>query len=90
MLFDLLFYYSIFFISFPLVTGYYARSRGRSFFPWFFLGLFFPIVSQVILVLLPDKVSDFLKDTGITFKEEKMMDEEINRVFREMDEEKVS
>jgi hypothetical protein len=39
----------------PLVTGYVATSRGRSFWKWFALSLLLPIVSFALLLVLPDK-----------------------------------
>ncbi|QIX60034.1 hypothetical protein FY528_02060 [Hymenobacter lutimineralis] len=36
----------------PLTTGYCAYSHGRSFWLWFFLGCFLPIVSFFVLCAL--------------------------------------
>ncbi|UZR92839.1 hypothetical protein [Chondrinema litorale] len=54
MIFDLVFFVLAFFMSIPLVGAWYASSRGRRFWLWYFLGLFFPIISSIILLCLPD------------------------------------
>lgn len=41
-----------FFLAIPAVTGYFAYSYGRSFWIWFFIGCFLPIISYVLLALL--------------------------------------
>lgn len=41
-------------MSIPLVGAWYASSRGRNFWRWYFIGLFFPIISFVVLLCLPD------------------------------------
>ena len=40
---------------FPLKTGFVAKDFGRNFWLWFFMGLFMPFVSVVILLCLPIK-----------------------------------
>jgi hypothetical protein len=39
----------------PPVTGYYASSKGYSFWTWFFIGLFLPIIANIILYFLKAK-----------------------------------
>lgn len=39
----------------PPLTGYVARSRGRSFWGWFALACILPIVSYAIVIFLSDK-----------------------------------
>lgn len=41
----------------PAVCAYYAHSRGRSFWLWFAIGTFLPIISYFILLLLPDRAN---------------------------------
>ncbi len=55
MFFDLFFFVLAFFMSIPLVGAWYASSRGKDFWTWYFIGLFLPIISFVILLCLPDK-----------------------------------
>jgi hypothetical protein len=62
MLFDLLFFGFLFWLSIPLVCGYYASTRGRSFWLWFFLGAFLPVLSYLILAFLPDQSKPSLKE----------------------------
>ncbi|MFT6962000.1 MAG: hypothetical protein ACJAWV_001724 [Flammeovirgaceae bacterium] len=45
----------LFFLSIPVISGYYAYTHGRSFWLWFVIGTFLPVVSYFILALLPDK-----------------------------------
>ncbi len=37
----------------PLISGFFARSRGRSFWFWFFTGWILPFISVFILFFLP-------------------------------------
>jgi len=39
----------------PHVTGQMAKSFGRKFWPWFFIGVPLPLVANIILLCLPDK-----------------------------------
>ena len=41
-----------FYFSIPTIVGYFAYSYGRSFWLWFILGTFLPVISHVILVAL--------------------------------------
>ncbi|TRX51195.1 hypothetical protein FNH22_24695 [Fulvivirga sp. M361] len=56
-----------FYLSIPAVVGYFAYSYGRSFWLWFTLGTFLPIVSHIILVVL------------VTLDERKTAHNELNR-----------
>ncbi|MEM6644020.1 MAG: hypothetical protein AAF616_13650 [Bacteroidota bacterium] len=42
----------IFYFSFPLLTGYCAMEYGRSFWVWFSIGSFLPIISFFVLAFL--------------------------------------
>lgn len=39
----------------PVLNGLMARSFGRKFWPWFFIGLALPLVGCIILLCLPEK-----------------------------------
>ncbi len=39
----------------PPVTGYYASTKGYNYWTWFFIGLFLPIISNIILYFLKAK-----------------------------------
>ncbi len=39
-------------LSIPAITGYFAHCYDRSFWLWFFIGCFFPVVAQVVLAIL--------------------------------------
>jgi hypothetical protein len=42
-------------LFFPCVTGLMAISFGRKFWPWFLIGIPFPLVANIILLCLPDR-----------------------------------
>jgi len=42
----------------PTLSGYYAYTHGRSFWLWFAFGLLLPVISYIILLLLPDKTNN--------------------------------
>jgi hypothetical protein len=39
----------------PILTGWAATSKERSFIGWFLLGLFLPILSLIVLIAMGDK-----------------------------------
>ena len=39
----------------PVLTGLMAKSFGRKFWLWFFIGIPLPFIAMVILVCLPDR-----------------------------------
>ncbi len=57
MFIDIAFIGLAFYLSIPLVSGYFAHCYGRSFWLWFVLGTFFPVVAHVLLAFLcmPDR-----------------------------------
>ncbi len=52
MLIDVALLMLAFLLSIPAITGYFAHCYGRSFWVWFAIGCFFPVVAQVLLALL--------------------------------------
>ena len=42
----------LFYLMFPAVTGYAAYNYGRSFWLWFTIGCFLPVVSYLVLVAI--------------------------------------
>jgi len=38
----------------PIITGLFARSMGRRFWIWFFIGCLLPLIGAVIIFFLPD------------------------------------
>ena len=52
MLLDVALLMLVFLLSIPAITGYFAHCYGRSFWAWFTLGCFFPVIAQVALALL--------------------------------------
>jgi hypothetical protein len=56
---------TLFFLTIPAVCGYYAHSRGRSFWFWFVVGTFLPVIAHLILLFLPkitNEEDDFEKE----------------------------
>ena len=41
-----------------MVSGYYAYTRGRSFWAWFVMGAFFPVIAHVALLFLPKLINE--------------------------------
>jgi len=39
----------------PVLTGLMAKTFGRKFWPWFFIGIPLPLVGCIILLCLPEK-----------------------------------
>jgi len=39
----------------PFITGQMAKSFGRKFWPWFFIGIPLPLIANIILICLRDK-----------------------------------
>lgn len=52
MLIDIALLFLAFFLTIPAVIGYFAYSYGKSFWIWFMLGCFLPIISHILLALL--------------------------------------
>jgi len=42
----------VFILAIPAVTAYFAYSHGRSFWLWFIIGCFFPIIANFIIAYL--------------------------------------
>lgn len=65
------------FIAVPSVfVGFMAGKRGRGYFTWFFISLFFSFIVAIILLLL-------LGDTEERRREKILEDEELRRSYRE-------
>ena len=52
MLIDIVLAAAAFYFSIPLIAGYFAYSYGRSFWLWFTISTFFPIVTHFVLFTL--------------------------------------
>ena len=55
MVIDILLFMVAAVLAVPAICGYYAFTRGRSFWLWFFIGCILPVFSYFILIMLPDK-----------------------------------
>lgn len=52
MLLDFLLFGLAFLFAIPAITGYFAYSHGRSFWLWFTIGCFLPIIANFIIAYL--------------------------------------
>lgn len=55
MFIDFVFFIFLGILAIPAICGYYAYTRGRSFWLWFLIGCVLPVISYFIIILLPDK-----------------------------------
>ena len=42
-------------LAMPMIAGLMAKSFGRKFWPWFFIGIALPFIANIILLCLRDK-----------------------------------
>ena len=78
MIFDILLLILAFYLSIPAVVGYTAKSYGNSFWLWFSIGFFLPIVSHILLIFHIKKESKKANLTSLLTAEEIFyMEEEI-------------
>lgn len=49
MLIDIVLAAVAFYFSIPLIAGYFAYSYGRSFWLWFIIGTFLPVITHLVL-----------------------------------------
>jgi len=52
MLVDIVLAVLLFYFSIPLIAGYFAYSYGRSFWTWFLVSTFLPIITHFVLLML--------------------------------------
>ena len=91
MIFDLMFFWLLFYLSIPAVSGYFAYCYGKSFWLWFALGFVFPGIahfSLYLLVSVEDKRRE--KNNQMTFEEEHYMEDLLDDVIEEIDQRPVS
>jgi hypothetical protein len=62
MLIDAFFFICLLLLAFPLVGGHFAESRGRSFWAWFLVCTFLPVIGYFILICLPNLANPLEKD----------------------------
>ena len=91
MLIDLALVMLAFLLSIPAITGYFAHCYDRSFWKWFAIGCFFPVIAQVVLAFLCYK--DVKKEQRrpslfISRYEDEQMHQQIDRVLRQIPERK--
>lgn len=74
MIVDFLLFGLIFYLSIPAVAGYVASSYGRSFWLWFTISCFLPVITHVILyaVLSLDSKPKRSKNGLSTIEDKKM------------------
>lgn len=60
------------FFCVPLITAFFARSLGRSFWRWFAIGCILPFVSVILLCFLPEvKEEDRAADPFVAWNTKK-------------------
>ncbi|MEM9339024.1 MAG: hypothetical protein AAGA66_09870 [Bacteroidota bacterium] len=69
-----------FYFSIPLIAGYFAKSYGRSFWVWFTISTFLPIITHFILFFLVYSDERILAKNRLTKREKK----ESNKLIREL------
>lgn len=74
MLIDVAILILAFFLSVPTVLGYFASAYGKSFWRWFAVGLFLPVVSYfILLTILYIDERKVRKELQMTLEEDRMM-----------------
>ena len=74
MLIDVAILLLAFFISIPTVLGYFASAYGKSFWRWFAIGLFLPVISYfILLAILYLDERRVKKELQMTLEEDRMM-----------------
>ncbi|MEO1050345.1 MAG: hypothetical protein AAFX87_06955 [Bacteroidota bacterium] len=76
MIVDLILVVVVFYLSIPAVTGYCAYSYGRSFWFWFGMGFFLPIITHIILYFLISYDIKKQKTTDLLTRDEEIMMEQ--------------
>lgn len=79
MLLDIFLCIFLFYLSIPAVVGYFAKCYGRSFWLWFWIAFFLPIVAHLILYLLVSR--DSKNNLVLTPKEEAAVMREVHLVL---------
>jgi hypothetical protein len=62
MIFDIFLLILVALLTIPLIGGYYAHAQGRSFWLWFLISCFLPVISYFILILLPSRKNPVAKE----------------------------
>lgn len=74
MLIDVAILLLAFFLSIPTVLGYFASAYGKSFWRWFAIGLFLPVISYfLLLTVLYINERKVKRELQMTLEEERMM-----------------
>lgn len=79
MILDIFLLIFLFYLSIPAVVGYFARCYGRSFWLWFAVTCFLPIISHVILYILVSR--DSRKNLVLSAKEEAYVMREVEKAL---------
>lgn len=72
-----------FYFSIPLVAGYFARSYGRSFWLWFVISTFLPIITHFILFFMVYSDEYILSKKRLTKREKKESKKLVKRLVEE-------
>lgn len=91
MLIDIAFLMLAFLLSIPAITGYFAHCYGKSFWRWFAIGCFFPVISQFVLAWLCHREASKeqrRRSVFISRYEDEQMHRQINEVLYRTSEKK--
>ena len=86
MLIDIAVLMLAFLLSIPAITGYFAHSYGKSFWLWFAIGCFFPVIAQVVLACLCHKEAKKelrRRSVFISRYEDERMEQEIGQLLHQ-------
>ena len=89
MLIDIAFLMLAFLLSIPAITGYFAHCYGKSFWRWFAIGCFLPVIAQVVLALLchrDARKEQRRKSVFISRYEDEQMHRKIHEVLQQSSE----
>ena len=87
MLIDVALVLLAFLLSIPAITGYFAHCYGRSFWKWFVIGCFLPVIAQVILAFLCHKAAQREQQRPSSFisrYEDEQMHHQIHEVLHQL------
>jgi len=84
MLLDFLLFGLAFLFAIPAITGYFAHSHGRSFWLWFMIGCFLPIIANFIIAYICRKEAikaEKRKLSDLSRYEDESMEKYIKELF---------
>ena len=81
MILDIFLLIFLFYLSIPTVVGYFAHCYGRSFWLWFGITCFLPILSHIVLYVLVN--NDSKNNLVLSAKEEAYVMREVEKALNQ-------